>query len=306
MDPFTAITLGTVAASAISGYATNKNNQKASEAWGNYNAQQAALQGYHTSEQIKALGFINAGLARTAGAAESAAVQAEAAFNAALKKQIGYYRASLLENEVTNIWNALGLDLVYLENDTKQLKGSAMTYYAAAGVDPNEGSPVEAYIDIEAQKMLEESVLRNNAHVAIGEVRNAQAQHIWNGEAEAAAIASRATTQSALATMRGELSGLGYLAQSAFDADMALYSGGVRSSQTSSAASHQAGQFGAAATNSITDGIFKAASVGATMWEKGMFSTSPSPARTKPSTSYPAPSLLPSSPSSNYGVTLLG
>jgi hypothetical protein len=273
-----AIAAAATVGSAISGYATNNANARSAAAWADYNSKMRKIEAQQAAEQTMAIAGINAGLLKMGAEMEAAAMSQIANFNAALKKQVATYDSLLLEGEVTKIWNAFGLDKEEAKKAKEAAKGEARVYYAAADVDPNEGTPLRTLVDIETEGALQESILRYNALDGVREIRNAQARIGYEADVAIATIMNDSNINQALTRGRAGLQAAGIMAQAAHDSAFMEFTGNTQANQIRNAGMHTSSQFSQQATNSLVDGLFTLGSVAGKAYDKGMFK---SPAPTK-------------------------
>jgi len=165
----------------ISGGAADRQQANAM-AWASYNRQSQ----YNTSMSNIATGLavagLNAKLARQAGQAQAAQIQAAALYNSNLISLTTEYNVELLDDQLTQVWNAHSLDSNQIEMYRARERGTLVANMGASGTLVSGGGNQAVLVDQRTQEAMDLAVVLHNANSSAASISNQIAEGRWNGK----------------------------------------------------------------------------------------------------------------------------
>lgn len=178
----------------------SKNNQARTQnqnqlAWGQYNTQmQYNVTMGNINMATKLAGF-NFGMAKSAAAMQSemAAMQyglaaqsadfemAKAAYNSSLIANTITYNNSLLDADIANVWESMGLDVKLLSNQREVERGQ-IAVQSFQGVVKEGDSFEDVMVDSYTQQYLDETAIKQGATRKVEEINNTIAKNLYEGQ----------------------------------------------------------------------------------------------------------------------------
>ncbi len=229
------------------------------QAWAAYNAQQ---QYNVTSSNVMSqalLSSFNVQMIQNQAATDSQNVRSIASYNAGVIQATTLYNDSLLENELSVLWEEAELDIQLLGTQRARERGGMVAQQAASGTVIGEGSNVAVVIDQIAQEKLDAFIVRHGADIKAANINNQRAQSVWQGdmavkqtifegEMSAYSISQSAANQSA-----------GILASSAISGASTMRSAKSQLASGMAGGSQAASSYSARNTQSLVSGLFSTA-----------------------------------------------
>jgi hypothetical protein len=164
-------------------------------AWNQYNNQmQYNVAMGNIGMQVELAGF-NFGLAKSAaamqqkiagmqyGLAEQSAEfeMAKAAYNASLIANTTTYNNSLLDADIANLWESMGLDVQLLSNQREVERGQ-IAVQSFQGVVKEGDSFEDVMVDSLTQQYLDETAIKQGATRKVEEINNSIAKNLYEGQ----------------------------------------------------------------------------------------------------------------------------
>lgn len=264
-----------IGAQALVGFLNGRSAAAQAEAAASYNAQQSMATGIGNAANTEAFAIYNAGEVMRSANTNYDLIGKVAEHNAKVQYEITDYNSSLLDDEIARVWNDADLSMAQLSRQGLQKVGHQIATYAASGVMIGDGQSLDqAILDSQTQLDMDMSILRHNAEVSVGKLRDEQAKGEWQGRVAAQQIMyegqvkqfdvmNNAFSQSSTIVKQGYYEGNTQRYNAGVQANSTLYNGAIESSR-----------YKAAATQALVDGLFKYASVSTA--DKSMMPSTPS------------------------------
>lgn len=243
-------------------------------------ASQIVISQMNTASTMKAaeLNMMLADLGLSASQFESEALIKVANYNAAVTRATSEYNADLIETEIVNVWNAMGLDLKLLEMQRSRERGTIRANQAASGTVMNQDSNAAVLLSQRTQENLDAIVIRFRADEKVTEIMNAMSQTLWQGEVQARQTIWEGRVNAAVNDVNSETAAKGAVANALMQSQFAVAKGfadmlgaeaAIRSSKSEFMSGTLGAQFSKQATdakarNTFTNGLFSGANTALT------------------------------------------
>jgi hypothetical protein len=259
--------------SAISGSAQQKKGAETQAIWGQYNASMSYNTAQANIAAQSAIAAANANAIRTASSIDEKLLYDTTALNVAILGATSNYNDLLLEKELSLMWEGAELDEQLLARQRAKERGSIEAQQAASGTLMGQDSAGAVVVDQQTQEALDAFVIRHNADIAAGKIQDARAQNAWQGQMEIQKTLWDGQLTSIKAQVNSELQANTILTQAAISAGAGYKS--ARNKFMSDSAGVQMGQIAGnqAASNTLTSGLFGAASTGISAYYQNKQST---------------------------------
>lgn len=250
------------AASSISG-AISGNKQNANQAkWNQYNTNmQYGVDMANIMSSAVGANF-NARMAIQQGMAEAEYSVASAEYNSGLVYSTTLYNDALLEEELSIMWDGVGLDIEQLEMARAVERGGIVAQQAASGTTIGDGSNEDVVVDQMTMEALDAFAVRHNGTVQAAKIGNARAKGLWEGQMEIDRIIYEGNMGSVIAMNNASAQATSIVgnarlgtAAAALSAQFGYDAGMSNSSNSFSQNKQQIG-------NGLTSGLFSAAGQG--------------------------------------------
>ena len=186
------------------------------KAYNTYNARMGYNVGMANAHAAAAAASVNAEAIAAAGRVNADLTRIISSFNAELTWRVTKYNDMLYDNELSLLWDEVGLDVHNVEKARQQEHSAMRAGYAASGVVIDEGSPHDVLAAQRAQEEMDKFVIRHQGDIQASRILNAQAQSLWEGlmesqkilfEGEMSAIATEgnAAIQASAAAAEGSI-----------------------------------------------------------------------------------------------------
>ncbi len=253
---------------------TASNNAKSarnSAGWNAYYTQQQAASDNAANNQIT---MFNMAASMRANQMNIGAAQNLADYNSLLMQSTNAYNQSLYEDELTQIFENEGLDLVYLEKNRKTLLGQTVAAQGSSGTTIGTGTNQDVLNQQSADFALQKMVVEQQYDRQGNAIKNAMAQGTWQTDQAIAKLqyetqlsaytSTQNTYLQAQSNMMNMMVGNTNRTQNAFNSAQSILQGG---SATASAYNSQANQ-------AFAGGIISAAGTAASSYSKSYTGTS--------------------------------
>jgi len=165
----------------ISGSSADRQQANA-EAWAAYNNQSQYNTSMANIQTGVAIAGLNAYLARQAGQTQAAQIKAAALYNSNMISLTTEYGVELLEDQLTQVWNAHSLDSTQIEMYRHREQGTLVANMGASGTLVEGGGNQAVLVDQRTQEAMDLAVIKNNADRSAADISNAIAQGRWEGK----------------------------------------------------------------------------------------------------------------------------
>ncbi len=236
------------------------------QAWSMYNARMQYDVALGNIFAQTMLANYNANLAMQAGQIRAGAILDTAAYNSGIIRNTVDYNDTLLEEELSLMWEASELDLMLIEQQRARERGTMVATQAASGTVIGEGSNADVIVDQKTQEALDTFVIRHGADIQASKIQNARAQSRWQGEVQiqktlwegelgAYVTMANASLQASGIRTSAAVSGLANMQSAKFGLQSAFFGQEMASSA-----------FSANNTQNLVSGMFSAAASGASAY----------------------------------------
>lgn len=250
-----AIMVGSAAYSAMSSNAQNSKQK----GWNEYNAQMQYGTSMNNAKSQATLSNINAQMQANATRNQMGIIKATTELNASIIASTTDYNDALYEEQLTQLWDSVGLDLEQLAMQRAVERGGIVAQQSVSGTVIGEGSNADLIVHQKTMEAMDNLVVNHKADLQAANISNARAQSKWKGEMEIkkveyegrlniAAAASNAQTQIAGAQASGIINANATAASAAnrFVADMQGANMTSDMNNQKTGATFASGMFGAA------------------------------------------------------------
>lgn len=250
------------AASAAQQSSQASSQNKGQLAWNRYNAQMQYKTDITNIASSSALARINAGAASAAGAVNARISLDTSRFNADMIHSTWQYNDKLIEEELSLMWDSIGLDLSLLENQRAVERGGILANQAASGVIMNQDSAQDVIVDQKTQEALDAFIIRHGGDIQASKINNARAQGKWQAEAQVAKTLWEGEMGAYAARANASIQSGAIMAGARVSAFANTLSANYRLESGMAGASMQSSQNQQAIGNNMMQGMFGAASQG--------------------------------------------
>lgn len=250
------------AASSLSGAASKTAQNKSQAAWNSYNANmQYGTDMTNVMSQL-ALAKVNASIAMQQSVVQQKAIKGTTELNSKIIYETTLYNDALYEEELSMLWDSVGLDLKQLENQRAVERGGLVAQQGASGTVIGEGSNEDVVVHQKTQEAMDAFIVRHNADAKAASISNARAQSMWQGDMQIKKTLYEGAVNMTVASANGQAQAQGAMISAQIGATAGAYSAGQR---------WQAGSQGASMTQSMNQqqinsnmasGLFGAAASG--------------------------------------------
>lgn len=233
------------------------------QAWRNYNAQQqynVDLYNIHSSLQLAGM---NAAMMQGMAGVQNAAIAANVAYNIGLITSTTLYNNSLMEQELSEVWQDYDLDIVQLEAARARERGGIVARQAASGTVIGTGSNKEVVIDQMTQEALDANVVLHGAQRQAAKIQNEMSQSSWQGQLAIQQTAWEGEVQSWVNSANANIQGGGSLATAKIQANAATYGAELRKYNAQMGMVQAAEAYDLNMQNQLISGLFQAGSTAA-------------------------------------------
>lgn len=251
---------GLQAAGSVLGFLGGSADNNAQKAWNEYNAMQERDTTFNNLIANYAItdANINASLMNADMMADVGLAMTE--YNVDLIRETALYNDSLFEDELTKLWNSVGLDIELLEFQRARERGSIIAAQGASGTVIAEGTNEAVIVDQMYQENLDKMVIRYNADVSAGQISNARAQSAWEAEATARKMEYEGVLDATVTRVNANMAAIGARTQNEVQLDTGVISMNSRFQSAMHGASAQHATNQTQLSNGLVNGLFSAGS----------------------------------------------
>ncbi len=251
------------AASAIYSGASSSAQNKKQKGWNEYNANmQYGTDKANVSSQL-ALARVNANMAAQQSMIQQKAIKETTELNARIIAETALYNDALYEEELSMLWDSVGLDLAQMENQRAVERGSIVAQQGASGTVIGEGSNEDVIVHQQTQEAMDAFIVNHNADGQARKISNARAQSLYMGEMEIKKTLYEGSVNMSVAAANGQAQAQGALASANIAAVAGMYSANQRHIAGIQGAGMQSSMNQQQINSGMASGMFGAVSQGA-------------------------------------------
>lgn len=230
------------------------------QAWAQYNRTMRLNTARYNIKAGLSIASLNAASVKMAAYAQTQATDANVIYNSSMITATTNYNASLLNDQLSQVWEDEELDLETLESFRARERGIIIADQAASGTVIGEGSNAEVVISQQTQEAIDANIIMFNADRVAASIRNERAQTRWQGAVAISQVAWEGEIQNYITNQNANIQAGSILAGAAiqataqnYNANQAFFTEGVNIQQNEA-------QFSMQNHQNMISGLFSAGS----------------------------------------------